>query len=239
MRIIPRLDIKNNFIIKGINLEGLRKVGNPGEFLEKYYKQGAHEICLIDAVASLYGRNNLFNIVKNASKNIFIPLTLGGGLRNLKDIDLALKSGADKVAINSSATENPKFIKEAAKKFGSSTIVVYIEAKKRKEKRWEAYKYFGREPTGLNVKDWIQKVQDLGCGEILLTSIDCEGMNQGMDYPLLDEIIECINVPLIFSGGFNGKEDLNRIKKNYTNVSLSMSSILHYNKLKIKDLLNK
>ena len=237
MRIIPRLDIKNNFVIKGINFEGLRKVGNPGEFLEKYYKQGAHELCLIDAVASLYGRNNLFEIIENASKNIFIPLTLGGGLRSLKDIEFALKSGADKVAINSYATENSNFIKEAAKQFGSSTIVIYIEAKKKFDKVWEVYKFFGREPTGLNVIEWVQKVQDLGCGEILLTSIDHEGINQGMDYQLLDEIIEYINVPLIFSGGFNGKEDLNRIKKNYSNVSLSMSSVLHYNKLKIKDLL--
>tara|TARA_B100000989_G_scaffold97555_3_gene71039 strand:- start:7599 stop:8315 length:717 start_codon:yes stop_codon:yes gene_type:complete len=237
MRIIPRLDIKNNFVIKGINFEGLRKVGNPGEFLEKYYKQGAHELCLIDAVASLYGRNNLFEIIENASKNIFIPLTLGGGLRSLKDIEFALKSGADKVAINSYATENSNFIKEAAKQFGSSTIVIYIEAKKKFDKVWEVYKFFGREPTGLNVIEWVQKVQDLGCGEILLTSIDHEGINLGMDYQLLDEIIEYINVPLIFSGGFNGKEDLNRIKKNYSNVSLSMSSVLHYNKLKIKDLL--
>lgn len=237
MRIIPRLDIKNNFVIKGINFEGLRKVGNPGEFLEKYYKQGAHELCLIDAVASLYGRNNLFEIIENASKNIFIPLTLGGGLRSLKDIEFALKSGADKVAINSYATENSNFIKEAAKQFGSSTIVIYIEAKKKFDKVWEVYKFFGREPTGLNVIEWVQKVQDLGCGEILLTSIDHEGINLGMDYQLLDEIIEYINVPLIFSGGFNGKEDLNRIKKNYSNVSLSMSSVLHYNKLKIEDLL--
>ena len=237
MRIIPRLDIKNNFVIKGINFEGLRKVGNPGEFLEKYYKQGAHELCLINAVASLYGRNNLFEIIEKASKNIFIPLTLGGGLRSLKDIEFALKSGADKVAINSYATENSNFIKEAAKQFGSSTIVIYIEAKKKFDKVWEVYKFFGREPTGLNVIEWVQKVQDLGCGEILLTSIDHEGINLGMDYQLLDEIIEYINVPLIFSGGFNGKEDLNRIKKNYSNVSLSMSSVLHYNKLKIEDLL--
>ena len=130
MRLIPRLDIKNNFVIKGINLEGLRKVGEPLDLLEKYYKEGADEICLIDSVASLYGRNNLFSIIENATKNIFIPLTVGGGIRSLKDIELALNCGADKVAINSYATENPKLISEASKKFGSSTIVSYIEAKK-------------------------------------------------------------------------------------------------------------
>jgi cyclase len=235
MRLIPRLDIKNNFVIKGINLEGLRKVGEPLDLLEKYYKEGADEICLIDSVASLYGRNNLFSIIENATKNIFIPLTVGGGIRDLKDIELALNSGADKVAINSYATENPNFISEASKNFGSSTIVSYIEAKKN-DSSWEVYKYFGREKTGLDIIYWIKKVQDLGCGEILLTSIDYEGLEKGMDYNLLDKIVKILNVPLIFSGGFSGPQDIKKIKKNYKNVSLSMSSVLHYNKIKLKDL---
>ena len=235
MRLIPRLDIKNNFVIKGINLEGLRKVGEPLDLLEKYYKEGADEICLIDSVASLYGRNNLFSIIENATKNIFIPLTVGGGIRDLKDIELALNSGADKVAINSYATENPNFISEASKNFGSSTIVSYIEAKKN-DSSWEVYKYFGREKTGLDIIYWIKKVQDLGCGEILLTSIDYEGLEKGMDYNLLDKIVKILNVPLIFSGGFSGIQDIKKIKKNYKNVSLSMSSVLHYNKIKLKDL---
>ena len=235
MRLIPRLDIKNNFVIKGINLEGLRKVGEPLDLLEKYYKEGADEICLIDSVASLYGRNNLFSIIENATKNIFIPLTVGGGIRDLKDIELALNSGADKVAINSYATENPNFISEASKNFGSSTIVSYIEEKKN-DSSWEVYKYFGREKTGLDIIYWIKKVQDLGCGEILLTSIDYEGLEKGMDYNLLDKIVKILNVPLIFSGGFSGIQDIKKIKKNYKNVSLSMSSVLHYNKIKLKDL---
>ena len=235
MRLIPRLDIKNNFVIKGINLEGLRKVGEPLDLLEKYYKEGADEICLIDSVASLYGRNNLFSIIENATKNIFIPLTVGGGIRGLKDIELALNSGADKVAINSYATENPNFISEASKNFGSSTIVSYIEAK-RNVSSWEVYKYFGREKTGLDIIYWIKKVQDLGCGEILLTSIDYEGLEKGMDYNLLDKIVKILNVPLIFSGGFSGPQDIKKIKKNYKNVSLSMSSVLHYKKIKLKDL---
>lgn len=235
MRLIPRLDIKNNFVIKGINLEGLRKVGEPLNLLEKYYKEGADEICLIDSVASLYGRNNLFSIIENATKNIFIPLTVGGGIRDFKDIEFALNSGADKIAINSYATENPNFISEASKKFGSSTIVSYIEAKKNNSS-WEVYKYFGREKTGLDIIYWIKKVQDLGCGEILLTSIDYEGLEKGLDYNLLDKIVKILNVPLIFSGGFSGIEDIKKIKKNYKNISLSMSSVLHYNKLKLKDL---
>ena len=129
MRIISRIDIKNEFVIKGINLEGLRKIGDPLEIATRYYDEGIDEIIMIDAVASLYGRNNLFNIIEKSVKKIFIPITLGGGIRSLDDIDRALKSGADKVAINSYATENPNFIKEAVKHFGSSTITVYIEAK--------------------------------------------------------------------------------------------------------------
>ena len=143
MRIISRIDIKNEFVIKGINLEGLRKVGEPLEMATNYYNEGIDEIIMIDAVASLYGRNNLFNIIEKSVENIFVPITLGGGIRSLKDIDKALKSGADKVAINSYATENPNFIKEAVNNFGSSTITVYIEAKNVGKKRWEAFKNSG------------------------------------------------------------------------------------------------
>ena len=235
MRLIPRLDIKNDFVIKGINLEGLRKVGKPLDLLEKYYLEGADEICLIDSVASLYGRNNLFSIIENATKNIFIPLTVGGGIRSLKDIELALNSGADKIAINSFATENPNFISEASKNFGSSTIVSYIEAK-RNNLSWEVYKYFGREKTNLDVIYWIKKVQDLGCGEILLTSVDHEGLQKGLDYKLLDAVYKTLNVPLIFSGGLAGIKDIQKIEMDYNNISLSMSSILHYNKIKLNQL---
>ena len=147
MRVISRIDIKNNYVIKGINLEGLRKIGKPLEIATKYYTYGVDEIILVDAVASLYKRNNLFDVVKEATKNIFVPLTLGGGLRSLKDIENALKSGADKVALNSYVTENPNFIKEAVKNFGSSTITIYIEAKKIDNKKWEIYKHYGRERT--------------------------------------------------------------------------------------------
>lgn len=239
MRLIPRLDIKNNYLVKGINLEGLRKIGEPSDFLEKYYKQGADEICLIDCVASLYRRSNIFSIIENASKNIFVPLTVGGGIKTLKDIEQALNSGADKVAINSYATENPKFILDASRTFGSSTIVSYIEAKKKSDTNWEVYKYFGRERTGIDVSYWIEKVQELGCGEILLTSIDYEGLQRGLDYNLLDSVIKNLNVPLIFSGGLSGSKEVQVVEKKYTNVSLAMSAILHYNKVTLTELKNK
>ncbi len=236
MRIIVRLDIKNNFVIKGINFEGLRKVGNPSELLEKYYKEGADEILLIDAVASLYGRNNLFDVIENAVKKTFIPITLGGGIRSIDDIKKALDSGVDKIALNTYATENPKIIEKAVNLFGSSTIMVNIDAKDIKNQNWEVYKNYGREKTGLNVKDWVKLVQELGCGEILLTSIDYEGLEKGYNSLLLEHIYNEIKVPLIFSGGCGSKNDIDFIKKNYPNVSISIASILHYNKYKIKNL---
>tara|TARA_B100000767_G_C19695805_1_gene506101 strand:- start:396 stop:1130 length:735 start_codon:yes stop_codon:yes gene_type:complete len=238
MRIISRLDIKNNFVIKGINLEGLRKVGDPIELATNYYNSGVDEIILIDAVASLYNRNNLFNIVEKISESIFAPLTLGGGIRSIRDIENALNSGADKVAINSHATENPNFINEAVKIFGSSTITVYIEAKKTTEKKWEAYKYCGREKTHLDLVEWIKIVQDLGCGELLITSVDYEGMQKGFDLEMMNTIYNHINVPLIFSGGCGKMEDITNMNKQYKNVSLSIASAFHYKKITIDQIKN-
>jgi cyclase len=238
MRIISRLDIKNNFVIKGINLEGLRKVGDPIELATNYYNSGVDEIILIDAVASLYNRNNLFNIVEKISESIFAPLTLGGGIRSIRDIENALNSGADKVAINSHATENPNFINEAVKIFGSSTITVYIEAKKTTEKKWEVYKYCGREKTHLDLVEWIKIVQDLGCGELLITSVDYEGMQKGFDLEMMNTIYNHINVPLIFSGGCGKMEDITNMNKQYKNVSLSIASAFHYKKITIDQIKN-
>lgn len=236
MRIIVRLDIKNNFVIKGINLEGLRKVGDPSELLTKYYIEGADEILLVDAVASLYGRNNLFNIIEKAVKKTFIPITLGGGIRSIDDIKKALDSGVDKIALNTYATENPEIIERAVNLFGSSTIMMNIDAKKIHTANWEVYKNYGREKTGLEVKNWIKSIQKLGCGEILLTSIDKEGLEKGYDIPLLEYIYSEVKVPLIMSGGCSSKNDVDNIKKKFPNVSVSMASILHYNKFKIKEL---
>ena len=236
MRVIARIDIKNQYVIKGINLEGLRKVGDPLEITTKYYKNGVDEIILIDSVASLYKRNNLFNIIKKATKNIFVPLTLGGGLRNLKDIENALKSGADKVALNSRVTENPNFIKEAVKNFGSSTITVSIEAKKIDYKKWEIYKHYGRERTNIDLVYWIEKIQEFECGEILLTSIDYEGLMAGLDFDLINQVYNKIKVPFIYSGGVGNKNHLINLKKQYRNLSIAVASALHYEKIDPEDL---
>jgi len=236
MRIIARLDVKNNFVIKGINFEGLRKIGDPLKLAKKYYEEKIDEIMFIDAVASLYDRNNLFNIIDQSTKEIFCPITLGGGIRSLEDIDKALKSGADKVAINSHAIENPQFIKQAVENFGSSTILVNIEAKKINND-WEIYKFYGREKTGIKLLEWLDTVQEMDCGEIILTSIDKEGLQTGMDFELLDYINDKINRPLIFSGGFNNLDELKKIKK-HPFISISIASVLHYQTLKVQDIKN-
>ena len=236
MRIIARLDVKNNFVIKGINFEGLRKIGDPLKLAKKYYEEKIDEIMFIDAVASLYDRNNIFDIIDQSTKEIFCPITLGGGIRSLEDIGKALKSGADKVAINSHAIENPQFIKQAVENFGSSTILVNIEAKKINND-WEIYKFYGREKTGIKLLEWLHTVQEMDCGEIILTSIDKEGLQTGMDFELLDYINDKINRPLIFSGGFNNLDELKKIKK-HPFISISIASVLHYQTLKVQDIKN-
>lgn len=237
MRIIGRLDIKNDFVIKGINFEGLRKIGKPLDLAKKYYDLQIDELIFIDAVASLYNRNNLFKIIESATEKIFCPITLGGGIRSLKDIEIAMTSGVDKVAINSHALEKPNFITDAVKNFGSSNIVLNIETKQISKSKWEVYKHYGREKTGIDLCDWIKKVQNLGCGEIILTSIDKEGAQEGMDFNLLDHVINIIERPLIFSGGLSDKSEIIKLKK-YKGVSVSIASGLHYDKLKIVELKN-
>tara|TARA_E500000178_G_scaffold350561_1_gene409774 strand:- start:184 stop:915 length:732 start_codon:yes stop_codon:yes gene_type:complete len=237
MRIIPRIEIKNNFVIKGINFEGLRKVGNPNFIGKKYYLDGADELLFMDVVASLYGRNNIFEIIKKITKNIFIPITVGGGIRSVEDIQHALNSGADKVAINSAAVKDPQFLKQAVSFFGSSTIVVSIETRKNKENIWKVYTHNGREETGVNLKDWLKKIQKLKCGEILVTSIDNEGTKNGFDIDLLSFLKkQDIQTPLIFCGGCGSIEHIKKIKKILNEDAIAISSILHYNLSTIKEI---
>ena len=237
MRIIPRIEIKNNFVIKGINFEGLRKIGDPNILGKKYYLDGADELLFMDVVASLYGRNNIFEIIKKITKNIFIPITIGGGIRSVEDIQQALNSGADKVAINSAAVKDPKFIKQAVSFFGSSTIVVSIETRKNRENIWEVYTHNGRDETGINLKDWLKKIQQFKCGEILVTSIDNEGTKKGFDIDLLSFLEkEKIQTPLIFCGGCGSIEHIKKIKKILKKDAIAISSILHYNLSTIKEI---
>jgi len=226
MRIVARLDIKNAHVIKGIHLEGLRKVGAPGALAARYYREGIDEFVLMDAVASLYGRNNLFDVVEAACREVFVPLTLGGGLRSLADIERALGAGADKVAINTQAHKTPDLVREAARLFGSQCIVGSIEAK-RKNGGWEAYVDNGREPTGRDALEWMARLQDQGAGEILLTSVDQEGTRRGLDTSLAARAAERAQVPVVLSGGAGTVEQI--VAAAGTGVDgIALASVLHY-----------
>jgi len=235
-RLIARLDIKGPNIIKGIHLEGLRIVGNPQKFANKYYKEGIDEIIYIDIVASLYERNNLTEIVKHTAQNVFIPLTVGGGVRTLEDVNHLLKSGADKIAINTAAIRRPEFIKEVAYNFGSQCIVLSIEAKRKGKEEWEAYTENGREKTGLDAVEWAMKGAELGAGEILITSVDQEGTRKGFDVNLIRTISEKVPVPVIASGGMGTINHLLEVIHEGKADAVAMADVLHYEKLSIQDI---
>jgi cyclase len=227
LRIVARLDIKNDYVIKGIHLEGLRKIGSPNDLARKYYFDGVDEILLMDAVASLYGRNSLFDLVAVACKEIFVPITVGGGIRSLKDIEFALKSGADKVGVNTQAIREPRFITNAARAYGSQCIVGSIEAKKRNG-QWEAYVSNGREASGIAVADWARKLQELGAGEILLTSIDQEGTKKGFDIELARKVADSVAIPVICSGGGGSAAHVQQLATAVSIDAIAVASILHY-----------
>ena len=235
-RLIARLDIKNEHLIKGIHLEGLRKIGNPNDYALDYYKAGVDELLLMDSVASLYGRNNLLEVIKKAVKNIFIPITVGGGIRSEKDVENLLHNGADKVCINTAAINNPKLISKLASRFGSQCIILSVEAKKIAEKKWEAYTHTGREKTGINVIEWIKKSIQLGVGEVLVTSIDCDGTSEGFDYELASKISDICTVPFIVSGGLGSLEHVKKLVNTCRFDAVASGTALHYKKLKINSL---
>ncbi len=227
-RLIPRLDVKDGQLVKGMQLEGLRNLGEASKFAKYYYENGADEILYVDAVASLYGRNSLNEHIKKISKSIFLPLIVTGGIRNMGDIETVLKSGADKVGINSAAIKNPNLITEAVNEFGSSTIVVSIEAKKIDNKNYNAFIDCGRDDSGIDVIDWINIAQDNGAGEILITSIDRDGCCSGYENNLLDRIEKICRIPLIYSGGINSLDNMKKITKQKVDA-IAVGSALHYN----------
>ena len=228
IRLIARLDIKSEYLVKGIQLEGLRKLGNPNDFSKRYYEQGIDEIIYMDIVASLYDRNSLLHIIKSATKNIFIPLTVGGGIRSTDNVRDALQAGADKVAINTAAIKKPKLISDVANYFGSQCMVLSIEAKKNFHNKWEVYFDNGREKTGKDVLEWAKKGEDLGAGEILLTSVDNEGGQKGMDIELIKAVTNSVSIPVIASGGVGSIEHISEAI-NHSNVdAIAMAHVLHH-----------
>jgi cyclase len=236
IRLVARLDVKNNYLVKGIQLEGLRKLGDPNVFASDYYDQGIDEILYMDIVASLYNRNSLGEIIERVTRDVFVPIAVGGGLRTVDDVRAVLRLGADKVAINTAAIRNEKIISEVAGTFGSQCMVMSIEAKRRpRERGWEAYYDNGREHSGKDVIEWARRGVDLGAGEILLTSVDREGMERGMDYDLISEVCSAVDVPVIASGGCGGAPDIVSSARAGASA-VAAASILHYKKIGVNAL---
>jgi imidazole glycerol-phosphate synthase subunit HisF len=236
LRIIPRLDIKGKNLIKGIQLEGLRVIGDPQEFAIGYYEAGADELIYMDIVASLYGRNNLSDIIRRAADQVFIPITVGGGIRSVDDARHILRSGADKVAINTAAICRPELISEIARHFGSQAMVLSIEAKQVAQGKWEAYTHNGRERTGLDVVQWVRRGVEIGAGEILLTSVDREGTRKGFDIELIRQVSDAVPVPVIASGGMGSIEDFLTAAQLGHPDAISMADVLHYNRVRLGDI---
>ncbi|MFN8396537.1 MAG: imidazole glycerol phosphate synthase cyclase subunit [Bacteroidia bacterium] len=227
-RIIARLDIKGPNLVKGIHLEGLRVLGKPEEFARHYYEHGADELYFQDVVASLYERNSLHEIVTRIAREIFIPLTVAGGIRTLEDIRSVLRAGADKVAINTAAIKNPDIIRQAALDFGSSTIVVAIEAIKERDGRYLAYTDNGREYTGKEVIAWAQEAESLGAGEIVITSVDREGTGEGYDLTLTRKLADAVQVPVVAHGGPGKLAHLRDALAEGGASALAVAAMLHY-----------
>lgn len=230
VRLIARLDVKGPNLIKGVHLEGLRVIGPPNEHALRYYQQGADELIYMDCVASLYGRNSLGDIIQTAAQDVFIPMTVGGGIRSVEDATYLLRCGADKVAVNTAAVANPKLINEISRCFGSQCMVLSVEAKQIGPGRWEAYTDNGRERTGLDVVDWVKKAVGLGAGEVLLTSVDREGTRKGFDIPLIKAVTQEISVPVIASGGMGLPEHMIDTVLQGDVDAIAMADILHYNR---------
>lgn len=236
-RLIARLDVKAPFLIKGINLEGVRKIGLPNDFAVRYYKEGIDEILYMDAVASLYDRNSLAAVVQQTADDVFVPMAVGGGLRTLDDIHRMMRAGADKVAINTAAVKRPYFLSEIAEAYGSQATVLSVEAKRHSsETRWEAYVDNGREKTGLDVIDWVTRAEKLGAGEILLTSVDQEGMQSGYDVELVHAVSLAVNIPIIASGGMGKPEHLSTVIKDGGASAVAVAHVLHYGDYSISEL---
>lgn len=236
LRIIPRLDIKGPNLIKGVRLEGLRVIGDPQEYAVRYYEAGADELIYMDIVASLYGRNNLSDIVKKAARDVFVPITVGGGIRSVDDARSILRSGADKVAINTAAVACPELIRDVARRFGSQAMVLSVEAKQISPGKWEAYTDNGRERTGLDVLAWVIQGVELGAGEILLTSVDREGTRQGFDLELIKAVSKAVPVPVIASGGMGGAQHFVQAAKEGMADAIAMADVLHYQRMTLSDI---
>ena len=236
-RIIPCLDVRNGKVVKGINFVGIKEVGNPVELGEYYYKQGADEIVFLDITATHEGRGIMESVVQQVAERIFIPFTVGGGLKDIDDIKRILRAGADKVSLNSSAVKNKKLIKEGAYYFGKQCIVLAVDAKKKFDNSgWNVFINGGRIDTGIDVIKWIEEATKLGAGEILLTSMDSDGTKNGFDLELSRKVSEVTNVPVIASGGGGSLKDFKNVFIEGKAHAALAASLFHYGELSIKEV---
>ena len=236
-RIIPCLDVDKGRVVKGVNFLNIRDAGDPVEIAKRYETEGADEIIMLDITASHETRDTTYKTVESIASQVFIPLTVGGGVRKIEDIKKLLRSGADKVSINTSAAENPSFVKEAADKFGSQCIVVAVDAKAKtdKENTWEVVTYGGRNRTGIDVLEWTEQVAEYGAGEILLTSMDRDGTKEGFDNNLVSKVSSGISIPVIASGGVGNLDHLIDGVKIGGAEAVLAASIFHFSEFSIKE----
>lgn len=237
-RIIPCLDVKDGRVVKGINFVDLKDAGDPVEVAKAYDQAGADEVTFLDITASSDGRATVVDMVRKVAECVFIPFTVGGGIRTVDDFKLLLREGADKVSVNSAAIDNPRLIADAADKFGSQCVVVAIDAKRRADGGWNIYKHGGRIDTGIDAVEWAIKANELGAGEILLTSMDCDGTKAGYDIALTRAIADAVSIPVIASGGAGTKEHFyDALTEGGADAALA-ASLFHYKELEIMDLKN-
>jgi cyclase len=236
IRLIARLDIKGPNLIKGIHLEGFRVMGSPNEHALRYYLQGVDELIYMDCVASLYGRNHLGTIISAAAQDIFVPITVGGGIRSVGDAMQILRAGADKVAVNTAAVANPQLITDISRCFGSQCMVLSVEAKQVALGQWEVYTDNGRERTGLDVIEWVKRGVAMGAGEVLLTSVDREGTRKGFDIAMVRAVAREISVPVIASGGMGSADDMLTVVQEGGADAVAMADILHYKRAEVGDI---
>jgi len=235
-RIIPCLDVDAGRVVKGVRFVGLRDAGDPVEIAALYDEQGADELVFLDITASHEGREIMIDVVRRTAEQVFMPLTVGGGIRTIKHIRDLLKAGADKVSINTAAVQNPDLVRQGAETFGSQCIVVAIDAKLREEGWWEVYTHGGRRPTGLDAIEWARKVEELGAGEILLTSIDFDGTKAGYDIKLTRAVSEAVSIPVIASGGAGSPEHIYRVLTEGKADAALAASIFHYREYTIAEV---
>ena len=236
-RIIPCLDVKDGKVVKGVNFVGLKEVGDPVELAKQYYQQGADELVFLDITATHEHRDTMIHVVEQVAKEIYMPFTVGGGIRSIEDIRNILRAGADKISLNSAAVNNPELIQQGAQQFGNQCMVLAVDGKKRKDgSGWNVFINGGRIDTGLDALEWIQKGVSLGAGEILLTSMDADGTKAGYDIEFCQAVSKVVNVPVIASGGCGSLEDFYELFEKEAADAALAASLFHYGELSVQDV---